>query len=194
MLLKTSTLLLEGLADPRNRAIWDEFDGRYRPVLAAFARRMGLSENDADEIAQEVLARFVERFRAGEYVRDRGRLRSWIFGIARTRIADSKRARARRRVERGTSALFSVKDETDPEAAFADEWRRALLRQAFAELRAKSRHEPKSLRALELLVLEQRPTKEVAQELGMTANALYVARHRALQSLRTTLARLEREF
>lgn len=194
MLLKTSTLLLEGLADPRNRAIWDEFDGRYRPVLTAFARRMGLSENDADEVAQEVLARFVERFRAGEYERDRGRLRSWIFGIARTRVADSKRARARRRVARGTSALFAVQDEAEPETAFNDEWRRAMLRHAFAELRATKRHEPKSLRALELLVLEQRPAKDVAQELGMTANSLYVVRHRGLQSLRTILARVEREF
>src|SRR5882672_6361039 len=102
MLVKTTTLLLAGLTDPANREIWREFDDRYRPVLQAFARRLGLADEDADEIAQDVLARFVERYRAGEYDRERGRLRSWIFGIARTRVADWRRSRARRREERGS--------------------------------------------------------------------------------------------
>jgi RNA polymerase sigma-70 factor (ECF subfamily) len=194
MLVKTTTLLLEGLANPGNREVWREFDGRYRPVLEAFARRMGLPDGDADEIAQEVLARFVERYRAGEYDRARGRLRSWIFGIARTRVADWKRARARRREQRGTSGVERLEDAVDPEAAFDAEWRSALLRAAIGTLRAGTRTEPQSIRVLEMLILEQRPAPEVARALRMTPNAVYQARHRTLQGLREIVAQLEKDF
>jgi len=50
------------------------------------------------------------QFKAGKYDRARGRLRSWIFGIARRRAADVVRARLRR-PEGGDGALAFVEDE-----------------------------------------------------------------------------------
>jgi len=75
-----------GPADPEKDAIWREFPGRYQPVLVAFARRFGLTHDQAEDAPQGALLRFVEEYRAGRYERSRGRLRSWIFTIARARI------------------------------------------------------------------------------------------------------------
>src|SRR5262249_475580 len=84
----TTTLLLESLKDPGNQSVWREFDGRYRSIIIGFARNLGLNEEDAHEVAQQTLTEFVRDFSNGKYKRDRGRLRSWIIGIAQHRIAD----------------------------------------------------------------------------------------------------------
>ena len=33
----TSTHLLEGLREPDNRTVWQQFDSRYRPVIRGYA-------------------------------------------------------------------------------------------------------------------------------------------------------------
>ncbi|HET6163481.1 MAG TPA: sigma-70 family RNA polymerase sigma factor [Planctomycetota bacterium] len=193
MLPKTNTVLLAGLLEAGNDEVWRDFDGRYRPVLRAFASRLGLAPNDAEEVAQETLAQFVELYRAGKYDRERGRLRSWIFGIAQRRVADVRRARERRRERRGESALEPLTSEPELERLFEEEWQRALLAAAFAELRA-GRTDPQSIRALELLASGSRSADEVATELSMTPNAVYAAKHRAVVKLREILTRLDRDW
>jgi hypothetical protein len=71
---RTTTALLTGLLDPANAAAWELFDRRYRSILVGFARNCGLKDNDAAEIAQATIVRFVEEYRAGRYDRTRGRL------------------------------------------------------------------------------------------------------------------------
>ena len=193
MLPKTNTVLLAGLLEAGNDEVWRDFDGRYRPVLRAFAGRLGLASADAEEVAQETLAQFVELYRAGKYDRERGRLRSWIFGIAQRRVADVRRARERRREKRGESALEPLTSEPELEHLFEEEWQRALLAAAFAELRA-GRTDPQSIRALELLASGNRSADEVATELSMTPNAVYAAKHRAVVKLREILTRLDRDW
>jgi len=72
---RTTTRLLEGLCDPEDEALWCEFDAQYRPILVGFARRLGLNVEDAADLAQETLVRFVEAYRAGRYDRGKARLR-----------------------------------------------------------------------------------------------------------------------
>ena len=105
MLTRTTTALLDDLADPANEAVWHDFDARYRPVLVGFGRRLGLGAEDAADAAQDALARFVRSYREGRYDRGRGRLSSWIIGIARNCIVDQMRTRAARHEERGISAM-----------------------------------------------------------------------------------------
>ena len=102
--LSTTSALLDGLLEPGNEAIWREFDGRYRPIIFAFTRKLGLDESDAADVAQEAMLRFVQEYRAGKYDRQRGRLRSWIIGIVKYRAADLQRSGAKHRERRGESA------------------------------------------------------------------------------------------
>ena len=74
-LTRTNTVLLLGLAEPDNQAAWSEFDARYRPVLVAFARRLGMQEAEAQDVAQDTLLRAVQDFRQGKFDAARGRLR-----------------------------------------------------------------------------------------------------------------------
>ena len=74
------------------------------------------------------------------------------------------------------------------------EWRAALLRHAFVELRSSTRSDEKTLRALELLALGGKSAPEVASELGMPVAAVHLAKHRGLKRLRAILETLERDW
>ena len=191
MITTTNTILLDGLRDPRNDSVWREFDQRYRPVIEAFARKLGLSDADAADAAQETLTDFVRDYRAEKFDRNRGRLRSWIFGIARHRVIDQLRARARRREWRGESALGDEAGQDELTPLWEAEWRRAMLRQAMRELYASPKLEPRTIQAFERVAFEQRPAAEVATEVGMTVEQVYVAKSRVVQRLRQILSELE---
>ena len=135
----TTTELLAGLHQGENRAAWTEFDQRYRPILVGFLRRMGLNDADAADTAQESLTCFVQDYRKGKYDREQGRLRNWLIGIARCRLADLRRATGRRRIQRGESAMQYLPDESDAAAIWEAEQRRCIFEQAVGELRATAR-------------------------------------------------------
>jgi len=191
---QTTTALLAGLQDETNEAVWEEFDRRYRPIIFAYARRLGLSEDEAGDVAQDALLRFIQEYRAGKYDRQRGRLRSWIIGIVKYRVADLKRSKLSRREFRGESAIMDIPRDDELAALWEDERRRVLLRQAVDELRCGSRLNEKTVRAFEMFALEQTAAPAVAAALGIGVQDVYVAKNRVAARLREILERLERIF
>jgi RNA polymerase sigma factor (sigma-70 family) len=191
MITRTTTALLEYLADPANEDVWREFDARYRPILVAFGRRLGLSSEDAVDAAQETLVRFVASYRQGRFDRTRGRLRSWIIGIARHCIMDIHNARATRRERRGISAVDQVPDEDGLVAIWDAERDEAILARGIEQLRARSAADPRTLEAFERVALRRQRPADVAVQLDMTPNDVYLAKHRCLKRLREIVAELE---
>ncbi len=191
---RTTTRLLEDLLDPAADQVWQEFDVRYRPILVGFARRIGFSEEDAADLAQESLARFVRSYRAGKYDRQRGRLRSWIIGIAKHVIADMCAGKAARPDHRGGSAIVDLPDDHSLTSHWETEREGAILAHAMKDLRSGTRTSEQSLRAFEMVAFEQRSPEDVAAELGMTRHDVYVAKHRVTDRLRHIVARIEKLY
>ena len=52
---RTTSAMLAALHDPKAEEAWAVFDARYRPVLIGFARNLGLSDEEAADVAQEVV-------------------------------------------------------------------------------------------------------------------------------------------
>jgi DNA-directed RNA polymerase specialized sigma24 family protein len=96
MITRTSTILLQRLKDRGDDAIWREFDTRYRPVLLAVGRRLGLGLADAEDAAQETLVAFLAEYKEGRYRREMGRLRDWLAGIMTHKVQDLRGDRAGR--------------------------------------------------------------------------------------------------
>ncbi len=190
MLTRTTTALLDDLADPANDAIWREFDARYRPLLVGFARRLGLDPEDAADAAQEALGRFVRSYRAGKYERGKGRLSSWIIGIARNCIVDALRTIASRRERPGLSAAGELPGDDQLERIWSAERDRVILQQALRALREESRIDARTIRAFELVAFQQLTPAEAATDLGVTINDVYLAKHRCLTRMRTTIEQI----
>ena len=193
-LANTTTELLEGLHQQSNRAAWNEFDRRYRPILVGFLRRMGLNETDAADVAQETLACFVQDYRARKYDREKGRLRSWLIGIARYRLADVRRRAVQRRELRGESAIDETPAEGEAESAWEAEEKRFIFEQAVADLRRTTRFNEQTISAFERVVLRQEPVETVSAELGLTPQEIYNAKNRVVERLRELVKRYEECF
>jgi RNA polymerase sigma-70 factor (ECF subfamily) len=193
MQTRTTTALLEGLLDPADEEIWRAFDERFRPILTSFARRLGLRPEDAADVAQETLARFVRSYRAGTYRRDRGRLSSWILGIARNCVADLRRT-PESAPHRGLSAIAELPGPAQLEAMWDEARDGEILRRALDLLARETRFDRRTVRAFELVAFAGRAPADVARDLGMTANDVYLAKHRCLRRLRSIVGALEASY
>lgn len=190
----TSTLLLERLRATGDEAIWRAFDARYRPLLERFARRLGVPEADAPDVAQEALSRFVDAYRRGGFHRDRGRLRQWIYGIARNVATDAIRASIRRGGALGGSAVQRIETPDRAAEIWEQEAAEHLVREGMQVMRDTCRFDPQTLRAFERHALDRQPAAVVATELGTSVEKVYVAKHRCLTRLRAIVAELEHAY
>lgn len=189
----TSTYLLDGLKSPDNHTIWRQYVDRYRPILVGYARRLGLGD-DAEDVAQQVLASFSTAYRRGKYDRDKGRLRDWLFGIARNELRNWRRRHSRREVQVGgdadqTDFFAQLRDEDYLEKTWELEWRQAVVRQCLEEVRLEV--DAKTLEAFELFASQGLPARSVAERLGITSNAVFIAKHRVLKRIRELLPEME---
>lgn len=190
----TSVSLLEGLRDPRHRTVWADFVGRYRPLIIRFGMRAGLSEADAEDAAQATLTVFATAYADGKYDRRKGRLRHWLFGIAAKHVNRAKSGHRRREVqmpgEPGETDFFAgLPDEHRLEDLWNREWQEAVYRQCLAEVR--TTFDDRTVAAFELFTSSGQSAREVAERLGMTENAVYLAKHKILKRIREILPAME---
>jgi len=192
----TSTDLLIGLKDWSNDRVWTSFCQRYRPVLVAFGRRLGLDESDTHEAAQEALAAFAESYRKGAYDPKQGRLRTWLLAIASHKIRSLQRRNYRRPntvdISEKTKLLNGVPDDHSMSQVWETEWQRAVLEACMGEVYGKV--EASTLQAFELHMLEEWPVDKVADHLGMTRNAVFKASRRVLTRLREAYAHVSEDW
>jgi RNA polymerase sigma factor (sigma-70 family) len=196
LLTRTSTILLEGLKNPGDRSCWQDFDSRYRPLVIALARRLGLQDCDAEDIAQETMAAFLRAYRQGQYDRERGRLRDWLRGIASHKVRDLQRHWGHQEkplTEKtdATSLLDQIEDK-NVETVWDEEWDRAVLRQCLEEVRQEV--EPRMFEAFELFALRDWPAKQVAAHLQVSEDTVYQSKSRILARVRDLLPLLERTW
>ncbi|MCR9217810.1 MAG: sigma-70 family RNA polymerase sigma factor [bacterium] len=185
----TTTLLLSRLHDDADEEAWNLFDRRFRKVLVATAGRLGLNASDAEDAAQETMLQALRDYRAGRYDRTRGRLSSWILGIAHHRISDAKR-----RGNRSTSRPDHANDcdEAALSDAFECELEREIFNQAWEMVRDESQMASNTLLAFELTAIRGVPAGEAARQSEMTVEQVYVARTRVAKRLREVVEDLDR--
>ncbi len=195
--LRTTTKLLDALRDPRNEPAWVHLDQRYRGVIAGLARRLGLRDADADEVAQQTLAEFVRVYREGRYDRSKGRLSSWILSIAHHTALHVVRANKRAAGAGGAGgegSISQVEGEGALRGLWDDERDRAILTRAMQTLRDDSATDDRTLRAFELVGLRGVPAEETARQCGMSVDQVYVAKARVTKRLKALVAELTAAF
>jgi len=187
---------LLALRDQGNDQIWTDFCTRYQPLLLSFARKLGLTEHDAQDAAQEALLAFAEAYREGKYDRDKGRLRKWLLGIAAFKIRDVQRRHGREialaETDDKTGLIGGLPDEHSMGQLWEAEWHRAIIGQCMDQVRGQ--FEPATLEAFELFVLQEWPAEKVASHLNISANAVFKAKRRVLSRIREAYSYLQENW
>jgi RNA polymerase sigma factor (sigma-70 family) len=190
---RTTTKLLDALRAGNDEPAWLQIDSRYRPVIAGLARRLGLSETDAEETAQRTLTEFVRAYREGKYDRTKGRLSSWILGIAHNTALRVQRD-GRRAGMIGIDEVSDVADEDSLRSIWTDERDRSILSRAIDLVRAESGIDDRTLQAFELVAIRGVPPAEAASQCSMSVDQVYVAKTRVTKRLRRVVEELTAAF
>lgn len=157
------------------------FGQRYRPPVVAYCRRLGLSFEEAEDAAQEVLLRFFCRGILQRVDRRKGRFRSLLSAVTRNVVL--------RHWERGAagkraSATRSLGDYDVPEAGadeiFDREWIRHLLKVSLSRLKQQY---PQYYDVLSRFLLEESSYAEIALHIGISATTVKNHVYRGKQKL-----------
>lgn len=177
----------------QDQRAWERLVHLYGPLVYSWCRKAGLQPADAADVGQEVfraVARKVVEFRRDEAG---GSFRGWLRTIARNKIRDfARRGSARVQGEGGSEAqdaLLQVPlDEPDGPEQLDPEEDRLLYHRALGLLRAEFKG-PTFQAFWRVAVEDERPA-DVAAALGLSVNAVYLAKSRVLRRLRDEFAGL----
>jgi len=188
--VETSLSLLERLTDRPSETDWTQLDALYRPLLRAWALRAGATDADADDLTQEVLTVVVREVAAFDRGRP-GAFRSWLRAILANRLRDFFRARRARPVATGESDFLDRLDElAASDSALSKQWDREHDQHVAARAMklVQGDFAPATWQAFRRQVLDGAAPAAVAAELGLSQNAVLLAKSRVLKRLRTELA------
>jgi RNA polymerase sigma-70 factor (ECF subfamily) len=179
--LLTPVSLLERLRRPEDADAWQRFATLYTPLLFAWARRTGLREADAADLVQDVFAVLVGKLPEFHY-RPGGSFRAWLHTVLLNKWREHKRRRTL-----PTQEGVAVESLPDPHAnpLDAEDARAEMVRGALHLLRPT--FEPTTWQAFWETAALGRRAADVAAELGLSVNAVYIARSRVLTRLRQEL-------
>ncbi len=156
---------------------WQEFVDLYEPLVLRFARRRGLQEADAREIAQNVfisVAKAVDRWQPD---RERGKFRAWLFRIARNQLINWVAKHSRGRGSGRTSEFDTMAHDVSPnQEALELDYRREVFRLAATHVRESFSEQ--SWEAFWRTSVLGESIDSVAMSLEMTHGAIYIARSR----------------
>lgn len=181
----TSLSLLER-AKEADQDAWRVIVDLYSPLVADWCRRFGLDADAAADVSQDaflVVYRKLADFRKGPT----GSFRGWLKSIARTKVMDRHRKDGRSpradelAVEVAEPATVSAADDADTE-------RKWLLRRALDMIRQDFR--PQTWTSFWRVMIDEVPVSEVATEVGLSANAVSLAKARVLTRLKETFGEL----
>jgi RNA polymerase sigma-70 factor (ECF subfamily) len=181
-MVTTPVSLLERLKSGGGTQAWNRFVQLYTPLIYGWARGRGIAREDATDIVQDVFAILVRKLPTFEYDAAGGFGR-WLRTITVNKCRDHFRRRASRPVQ---TNVDPAPLDVDGVAEFTEEeYRRRLARLALAIMR--DEFEPKTWQACWEHVVSGRPAAEIADQLGMSPGAVYVAKSRVLRRLREEL-------
>src|SRR5687768_14138001 len=166
----TRASLLARLRGSEDQAAWREFFDAYWPLLVSVSRRSGLTDADAQDVAQDVLGMVARQMPEFRYDPARGSFKAWLLTLTRRRIARHWRTGEKERDHRQerpatrtgeTRVLERVPDRRgDPlEAVWEAEWKQHILDAALR--RAHARVSARQFQIYTLAVLQEVPLRTI---------------------------------
>jgi RNA polymerase sigma-70 factor (ECF subfamily) len=174
--------LIEAVATRQDRAAFATLFEHFAPLIKTFMRRSGVSDPNADELAQETL--LIVWRKAALFDPSTVGAAAWIFTIARNLRIDALR-RARRGGANEVAdidAEFHVDEAPGPDSRAASAQAETRVRAVLAELSDEQR------RVVELSFYEEKPHGEIARLLKIPLGTVKSRSRLAMNRLRNLLS------
>ena len=182
----TSISLLQRLGDAPGADDWRRLVDDYVPMIKRWLRQNGAADSDADDIVQEVMTVLVNR--VGEFQRQRtGSFRRWVRTITVNCMRDHLRKRKRSPQPTGGSDMMQILSALeDDQSQLTQRWEQEHGRHLLEILLKRVRREfrDQTWQAFSMAAIEGVPTESIAEKLGITVNAVFVAKSKVLRRIR----------
>ena len=186
-MLETSISLLDRLQQGVSATAWQRMVDLYTPLIRGWLRRHSLRDQDMEDLVQEVLAIVVRKLPDFRRQPRQGAFRSWLRHITVNCLRDFWRARRFQPRLSGAGGFSHVLGQLeDPESPLSQLWDQEhddhILRRLLE--RISPHFEAKTWQAFQRVALEGASVDQVALELGLSVNAVFIAKSRVLNALR----------
>jgi RNA polymerase sigma-70 factor (ECF subfamily) len=189
----TRPSLLVRLRDAHDQEAWRQFVRIYGPVVYGYGRKHGLQDADAADLTQEVLRAVSAAVGRLDGDGRRGAFRSWLFTVAHHKLHDLLARHRRPGRGSGDPAVQGLLEEqparAEEQEAWEQEYERRLFRWAAEQVRP--RCQDATWQAFWLSAVEGKSGKDVAEALGMSVAAVYLAKSRVMARLREQIRQVE---
>jgi RNA polymerase sigma-70 factor (ECF subfamily) len=167
-------------AQGRDAAAWERLVALYTPLLETWLTGAGLQPADREDLTQRVLEILVRQLPAFAHSGRPGAFRAWLRGITVNLLREHWRARP---APAADSVLAQL---ADPAGGLSKVWDEQHDRHVLRALMEQVRPEFSDARwrAFCRVSLDGVPARVAAEELGMSVNAVLIARSRILARLR----------
>jgi RNA polymerase sigma-70 factor (ECF subfamily) len=181
----TRPSLLIRIRDARDAEAWEQFVQVYAPLIYDYARRRGLQDADAADLAQDVLRAVATSAGRLEYDPARGTFRGWLFTVAHHKLHDLIARQRRPGRGQGDSAAQKLLEQ-QPARAEQDAWEQEYERRLFAWAaeQVRGNFEDSTWHAFWQTAVEGKSPRVVAESLGLTVGAVYIAKSRVQARLK----------
>jgi RNA polymerase sigma factor (sigma-70 family) len=184
--IPTSVSLLQRLRTRPDEASWQQLDLLYRPLIHRWLLRDSTLRDEAEDLVQEVMSVLVRELPT--FRRERtGSFRRWLREITVHRLQTYWRARQRRPQPLGQRPEGPTLAElVDPGSALSQLWDQEHNQHVVQRLLELIEPEfaPTTLQAFRRVVLDDIKPAAAAAELGISVNAVLLAKSRVLSRLR----------
>lgn len=183
---ETSLSLLSRLGRTSGPADWQRLDDLYRPLLRQWVRRFDVQESDADDLVQEVMLTVSAELPAFEHSGRAGAFRSWLRAILVNRLRRFWANRNRAPQSGRSDIELRLGQLDDPASDVSQLWNRQHDEHVVRRLLALS--EPHftagTWTAFRRTTFDGIGARDAAEELGVSVNAVLIAKSRVLSRLR----------
>ncbi|MFN3165502.1 MAG: sigma-70 family RNA polymerase sigma factor [Phycisphaeraceae bacterium] len=184
----TNPSLLVRLRDPADGGAWETFSEIYEPLIFAFCRKRGLQEADARDVTQDTLVSVIRAIQKFEYDPAHGKFRSWLYRVIRSKLANHFSKSAKQVRGSGQTVVNQMLNEqpgAGEEQAFDREAEQRVFEWACEKVRPE--FEDKTWQAFVRVAVKQEKSNAVAEALGMSVGAVYIAKSRVIKRLQATI-------
>jgi RNA polymerase sigma-70 factor (ECF subfamily) len=193
---QTSLTLLERLTEQDDDSAWQRFIDLYTPLIQRWVNVHGhVNGSDTEDLTQTVLEVVLRELPKFDHNRNVGAFRCWLRRITVNRL----RAFWQEREPAGsgdTGVLQMLNELEDPHSGISRQWdheHNEYIARRLLEL-VEREFETSTWEAFRRTAVEGQATKEVAKQLGVTMNAVLIAKSRVLSRLRQEMRGLIEEI
>ena len=178
---RTRQTLIQRACDPGNESAWAEFDKTYRRFIAFVLGRMGVKQDDIDDLTQKIFSSLMQSL--SSYDRKKATFRTWLSTIIRnTAFAYFKKQQREQQnmAKIESESALRLDDANNVDAFIKAEW--GVYVANLAMQRVRDQFQGKAIEVFEQ-GLDGIPVEETAKRTDLTTASVYTLRKRVKKRL-----------